>query len=75
MIQGMAHTAPVVPSLDCHRTRITPEAQARVIHLLFIQELSVDIVARRMGVARTTIRRIQSAYYLKTEQGKNGDDD
>jgi predicted DNA-binding protein (UPF0251 family) len=73
MIHHMAQEAPKV-SLDIHRTRLSPESQARVIHLIFVNELNVDIVAQRMGVGKTTIRRILKAHYEKIDARKLTDD-
>ncbi len=67
MMLFMAQAAPNL-SFDIHRTLVSPESQAKIIHLLFVQELSVDTVARRFGVGRTTIRRIQTAYCEKMER-------
>jgi len=69
MILLMAPAAPNL-SFDIHRTLVSPESQAKIIHLLFVQELSVDTVARRFGVGRTTIRRIQTAYHEKIAAGR-----
>src|SRR5258708_40195416 len=54
---------------------LSPENQVRVIHLLFTDELSVEIVAHRFGVSKPTIARIRSAYYEKMDARKltNGD--
>ena len=68
----MAQAAPTI-SPDFHRTRLSPESQARIIHLLFVDELSVDIVARRFGLSRSTIRRIQSAHCDKIDARKKDD--
>jgi transposase-like protein len=76
MIASMAQIAPRAISLDVHRMKLSPESQARVIHLLFVNELSVDIVAQRMGVGKSTIRRIQMAHCEKVDARKhldNGD--
>jgi transposase-like protein len=67
----MAQDAPITTSLDCHRSRLSPEGQARVIHLLFTEGLSVEIVAERFGVGSTTIRRIRSAYCEKIDARQN----
>lgn len=65
----MAQLAPTA-SLDCHRTKLSLEGQARVIHLLFVEELSVGVVARRFGVGASTIRRIRTAHYNKIDARK-----
>jgi transposase-like protein len=70
----MAQAAPTLPTgsgtaID-RRTKLSPGEQARVIHLLFIDELSVEIVARRFDVGSTTIRRIRTAYYETIDSRK-----
>jgi transposase-like protein len=71
---ALATANPLAP-LDCHRTRLSPESQARVVHLLFVDGLSVQIVARRFGVGLTTIRRIQMAHCEKIDSRKLRADD
>ena len=70
----MAQAAPT-PAIPESRNRLSPVEQARVIHLLFVEELSVDVVAIRFGVGATTIRRIRSAHFEKIDsrKAKNGD--
>jgi len=71
MIWPMAQAAPHAQEFgDFHKTKLSPESQARIIHLLYVDELSVSIVAERMGVNRSTIRRIQIAHSLKTDARK-----
>lgn len=65
----MAQGAPHI-SLDIHRTRLSPETQARIIHLLFVDELSVPVVAKRLGLGKTTIRRIRTAHCEKIDTRK-----
>ena len=73
-LSGMAQPAPIFSRYNS-RVRLSPEGQARAIHLLFTEELSVGIVAQRMGVSEPTIYRIRTAHHLKIDKRKfdNGD--
>lgn len=55
---------------DFHRTKLSPDKEARAIHLLFVDQLSVDIVATRMGLGVSTIRRIRVAHCEKIDARK-----
>jgi transposase-like protein len=67
---GMAQQA---APFGWHR-RLSPEGHAKIIHLLLIEGLSVDIVARRFGVGSTTIRRIRAAHCEKIEKQRLAND-
>ena len=54
------------------RMKLSPESQAKVIHLLFTDGLSVELVARRFNVGQSTIRRIRAAYVENSDQRKAG---
>lgn len=44
---------------DTHRRKLTDHNEKRVVHLLFVEGLSIETVARRFGVALSTIRRVK----------------
>jgi transposase-like protein len=68
----MGPIAPM-PANSVERKRLSPEGHARVIHLLFVEHLSVDIVARRFGLGASTIRRIRTEYYRSIDCRKAAD--
>jgi len=63
----MAQTAPLA-TFEYYRTRLSPERQAKIIHLLFVEELSIEVVANRFNVSGMTVRRVRMAHINKIDK-------
>jgi transposase-like protein len=76
MLCPMAQAAPKTTDFgDYHKTKLSPEGQARIIQLLFVQQLSVEVIAKRFGIGATTVRRIRASHCEMMDARKERDAD